>query len=87
MFRLLALAALVPAALASLALPRSDLQGAAQCAKALSQRSCASRFPIDADSKATCCYNGALHAGEKESGLILQTQVRRWRARGWQRRC
>ncbi|PWZ03790.1 ribonuclease T2 [Testicularia cyperi] len=49
-------------------------QDIAACAKASSQFSCNSRTPIPYDSAATCCYNGALVEGGKESGLILATQ-------------
>lgn len=79
-FLALLLAVLPMAALASPPLPANfaGLGGAGQCARALTQLSCNSKYTVDANSTATCCYNGALHPGEKESGLVLSTQF--WNA-------
>lgn len=49
-------------------------QSVAACARAKSQLSCHSRYPIPASSPANCCFNGALVDGGKQSGLILSTQ-------------
>ncbi|EPQ31020.1 uncharacterized protein PFL1_01209 [Pseudozyma flocculosa PF-1] len=45
-----------------------------QCLRALTQRSCHSKYTIPYDSPATCCYNGALGPDLPESGLFLSTQ-------------
>ncbi|UZJ54678.1 hypothetical protein CBS101457_003998 [Exobasidium rhododendri] len=44
------------------------------CLKASTQVSCQSSYTVDPNSFATCCYNGALKTGLKESGLVLATQ-------------
>jgi ribonuclease T2 len=54
--------------------PFYALTNATSCAKAATQVSCQSTYAIDPTSFATCCYNGALQPGEKESGLVLATQ-------------
>ncbi|PWN46602.1 ribonuclease T2 [Violaceomyces palustris] len=49
-------------------------KGVLECARAVTQLSCHSKYEISANSSATCCYNGALQEGSKESGLFLATQ-------------
>ena len=49
----------------------SDAQA---CLKASALVSCQKAVKVDPASFGTCCYNGALKAGDKESGLILATQ-------------
>lgn len=44
------------------------------CLKASSFVSCQTKAAVDPLSFATCCYNGALKPGFKESGLVLATQ-------------
>ncbi|CAO1614969.1 unnamed protein product [Sympodiomycopsis kandeliae] len=46
-----------------------------QCLKDSTQLSCHSNFNVSTDS---CCYNGALKPGDKESGLLLVTSF--WNA-------
>lgn len=55
---------------------RSLVKAAVQCGQAGSQVSCHASSPINPDSDETCCFNGALKKGDKESGLVLSTQVR-----------
>lgn len=51
-----------------------SFKDAEQCAKAITQLSCHSSYYVDPNSFGTCCYNGALAPGDKESGSILSTQ-------------
>lgn len=64
----------IPSLTSATSLGFESAKGYAQCARALTQRSCHSSYSIPADSAGTCCYNGALQMGGKESGLALQTQ-------------
>ncbi|KAK0545988.1 hypothetical protein OC846_005445 [Tilletia horrida] len=45
------------------------------CTLGASQESCHSAFPIAGNSSGTCCYNGALTPGGKESGLTNNTSI------------
>lgn len=58
----------------TLALP-DFAQNKLQCLRDTTQLSCHAKFNISTDS---CCYNGALEPGDKESGLILVTSF--WNA-------
>lgn len=46
----------------------------AACLRASSLISCQTKVKVDPSSFGTCCYNGALKPGFKESGLVLATQ-------------
>lgn len=65
-------------ALAILSLPvltsASTSADAQSCRQASHLVSCQTKVKVDPSSYATCCYNGALQKGYKESGLVLATQ-------------
>lgn len=44
------------------------------CSSASQQKSCHASQTVDPSSDGTCCYNGALTSGDKEGGLVVQTQ-------------
>jgi ribonuclease T2 len=71
---LIALAAVLPASI--IASPNSfpSPSDGFSCARSIGQVSCHSSSTIDPNSYGTCCYNGALVPGNKESGLVLATQ-------------
>lgn len=51
-----------------------SVSNASSCARDLSLVSCQTKVKVDPTSYRTCCYNGALQPGFKESGLVLSTQ-------------
>lgn len=70
-----ALSSLVLATSLTAASPSNLSQNITACARAASQLSCSdTKNPVDPTSFGTCCYNGALKPGFKESGLVLATQ-------------
>ncbi|CEH11963.1 Ribonuclease, T2 family [Ceraceosorus bombacis] len=58
----------------ALALSPTAPQDAYSCVRAAPKLSCTTDPVVDPTSFGTCCYNGALQAGSKESGLVLATQ-------------
>lgn len=52
----------------------NSVSNASSCFRDSLLVSCQTRVKVDPTSFGTCCYNGALESGFKESGLVLSTQ-------------